>query len=175
ITAYLNDKETKAIFDKEIRELIFSWSEAKDPQLRKELHGKIHERRRQIGLNVRETFWKVLDLSYLDLSNMTLTELDQKGAICKKTDFSSSTLIECSFSRGRFLHCGMKKTKFIKCNFIGEKTAFYQTRVENAEFSQGCALEKGSTWQRIADWDAFKLELKARGALDADTVRLIQD
>ncbi len=163
------------LFDSKIRDLILEYLGENDERKRKSLRKSILSRRKKLGLGLDKTnFWHrgTLDLSHLDLSNMSLKRLHQKGSIFKNTNLSNSVLEHCELSRCRFLNCNFKKVTFINCNFIGEETSFLMSDMKDAEIKPPCRIEKGNTWGLITDWEEFKLELKSRGALNVDTITL---
>ncbi len=166
--------EFKCIFNSEIRSLIKTYVDEKDYEKQEKIKKQIDTHRILLGLDVKESASAIgtLDLSHLDLSHMDFLGLEQKGSIVEEADLSHSFFQNCSFSRCRFLNCKMQKAFFINCNFMGEQVSFFGTDMKEAIIDDRCRLEKGSTWQRITNWSDFKIELSARGALNADSIIL---
>lgn len=166
----MDNQEVKCVFDAEIRNLIDRFVKEKNYEKKNELKGQIAERRESLGLNVKKTFYKTLDLSHLNLSKMNLIGLGQKGSILKETDLSDSILQNCDLSQCRFLNCNMQRAFFINCNFSGEEVSFFRTDMQDAIIDANCLLEKGSTWKRITNWGDFITELSRRGAMNVDSM-----
>lgn len=165
-------ENTPCVYDDTIRNLIKHYSNTEDSNLKLLLANTIHERRKELGLSIHETYFRVIDLSFLDLSNMTLKDLQLKCALLKMTNLSNTTLVDCDLGRVRFLECNLKYAFFKKCHFGGEEVSFFKSDMTGAAFSPECYLEKGDTWKGITHWNDFLSELKNRGALNVDTVSL---
>jgi hypothetical protein len=145
----------------------------KQREEKKELKRQINERRVYLGLDVQEeTMWGSLDLSNLNLSKLNLDGLSLKCSVLNGTDFSDSILKNCAFTRCRFLNCNLQRTTFINCNFSGEEVSFFKSDMKGAVIDSDCNLEVGTTWNRILNFDLFKVELSMRGAMNVDSVTL---
>jgi hypothetical protein len=110
----------------------------------------------------------------LDLSGETYSEIETKCGLYYNCDFSKCTFYDCNFDRTQFNYCDLKQSIFVgKTRMIGEEVSFYRTNMQDVRFGSNMRMERGCTWHEIGTLDEIKEELRFRGGLNVDGVKMI--
>lgn len=177
------------IFDNTIRQLINTYcssypkenggSDESTEALnnRQQLSEKIRNRRQQLNLStdtnppdfVLPHDW--LELSDLDLSNMKLSNINHKNQQVINANFANTQFTNCGFAQ--LVDCNLENSVFQSTSFLGAAFSIFRSNVINASFATDFYLERGTLCRAAKTDIELTDELTKRGAINADSIKII--